>query len=293
MSQPQQGTGTARTALPWPARRHEAYPDSRPDATSRYNPAAEYGDPDWREPASNLEAAARTTWLAENTPSAPGWPTRPLTPVEVALQDAAERAVLSDGAHDDDPYAWVEYERLKALDRLAPAPAHDALNDLPLDEHGRRDTLTVPERHHAEWRDQDQVVRDHRADEAAFDGQDDGDTANGLTADRDGPFTDAQGRWPPTGAWAAGTCDPSRANTSGYLEAPDDPERLRQRIEALRAALDAEAQESLPDDEQRREQLVRWHDDDHYATHTGTGADLDSFHHETGDGGQGESGWAR
>src|SRR5437764_39757 len=146
MSQPDQGPDTPRTTLRWPAEHHEAYLDSRPDATTVYNPAAEYGDADWREPASNAEAAARTAWLTENTPHATGWPTRPLTEVENALEDAQERAVLADRAHDPDPYAWAEYQRLQALDRLAPLPAHDALDDLPRDERGRPDTLAA-----AEW----------------------------------------------------------------------------------------------------------------------------------------------
>ncbi|MEJ2862159.1 hypothetical protein [Actinomycetospora flava] len=241
MSQPEQGPHTARTALSWPAGRQEAYLDSRPDDTSVYNPVAEYGDPEWREPASEVEAAARIAYLREHFPAAPGWPMRPLTPVEDALQDAQERAVLSDRAHDPDPDAWAEYHQLQALDRLAPLPGHDALDDLPVDGHGRPDRLAA-----GEWRDEDQVALDHRVDEAAFDGRAASDTA----------------------------------------DAPADPERLRQRIESLRAARAAEAVESVPDeDEQRREQLVRWHDDDRRTT----GADLDSFL----EAGHGELGWDR
>lgn len=249
MSRPEQGPDTARMALPWPAARQEAYLDSRPDATTVYNPAAEYGYPDWREPASDAEAAARSAYVREHFPPAPGWSTRPLTLVENALQDARERAVLSDRAHDSGPYAWADHQRLQALDRLAPLPPHDALKNLPLDEHGQPDTLAA-----REWRDEDQFARAHRAAEAAFDGRD----------------------------------------VSAYLEAPDasaDPGRLRQRLEILRASRAAEAVENVPDeDEQRREQLVRWHHDDHRSVDTG--ADLDSFQ-EAGDGGDGESGWGR
>jgi hypothetical protein len=238
MSQAQQGPDFPQGALRWPSEWHEAYLDSRPDATTTYDPAAEYGDPDWREPASEAEAAARTAWLAENTPPAPGWPTRPLTRVESALEDAQERAVLSDRAHDSDPYARAEYQQLQALDRLAPLPAHDALDDLPCDEHSRPDTFAAT----WGWHGGDQVVRDHLADEAAFEGRDAGER----------------------------------------FEAPDDPDRLRQRIENLRALAAQGAHEIVPDDEYRREQLARWHDDDH-ATH----ADTDS--RERG----GELGWGR
>ncbi|MDD7966128.1 hypothetical protein [Actinomycetospora lemnae] len=288
MSQPEQGRDFPQVALRWPGKRHEAYLDTRPDETSRYNPAAEYGDVDWREPASDAEAAARTAYLHDHFPPAPGWPTRRLTEVEDALGDAQERAVLSDRARDPDPYAWAQYERLQALEGHAPLPAHGALDDLPLDEHAWPDTLAAPERQDTGWRDEDQVVRDHLADEAAFDGRDaSSDTADAIAVGRDGPFFDTQGRWwPSTGAWAAGTCDPSRRNDPGYLEAPDDPERLRQRVEDLRASLAARAQEGLLDDEQRREQLTRWYDDDHAATR-----DADS--RDSGEDGVGGSGWAR
>ncbi|GAA4929282.1 hypothetical protein EV188_101427 [Actinomycetospora succinea] len=283
MSRPEQATDTPRTALPWPAGRHDAYLDSRPDETSRYDPAAEYGDGDWREPASDAEAGARIAYLRDYFPPAPGWPTRPLTPVEDAFQDAQERAVLY-RAHDSDPYAWAEYQRLQALDRLAPLPAHDALDGLPRDEHGRPDILAAPA-----WNDEDRVARDHWTDEAAFDGRDSNEAAD----NRDGPFTDTQGLWwPSTGAWAAGTCDPNRADASGDLGALDDPERLRRRIETLRASLAADAQESLPEDEQRREQLARWHHDDHRTTDTGD--DLDTVQAaDDGADGLGEQRWGR
>ena len=91
---------------------HVAYLDSRPDETSPFNPAAEYGDPDWREPASDEEATARTAWLEENTAPAPGWSQPPTTEVDDALDAARERAVQSDWAHDYDPHAWAEYRRL-------------------------------------------------------------------------------------------------------------------------------------------------------------------------------------
>lgn len=277
MSQPEQRLGTPRTALSWPAERHAAYLDRRPDQTSLYNPAAEYGGPVWREPASDAEAAARTAWLADNTPPAPGWPTRPLTPVEGALEDAQERVVLADRAHDSDPYAWADYQRLQALDRLAPLPSHDALDDLPRDEHGQPDTFAAPSRH-----DEEHVARDHLADEAAFDGQ----AASNTAADQDGSFTDAQGRWwPSTGARVAGACDPSRGKDFEHLEAPDDPEDLRQRIESLRGSLAQAAREGAPDeDDRRREQLARWHEDDH-ATRVDT--------EDRGNGAVGELGWGR
>lgn len=234
----------------WTVDDHGAYLDSRPGSTTAYNPAAEYGDPGWREPASDAEAAARTAFITENTPPAAGWPTRPLTPVENALADAQERAVLSGRAHDSDPSAWAEHQRLRALDRLAPLPAHDALDDLPRDEHGQPDTLTAPD-----WHDEGGVVRDHWTDEAAFD-------------DRD---------------------------ASTQREALDDPDRLRQRIENLRASRAAQAVEDVPDeDEQRREQLARWYDDDHRAL---TDPDLDTgqgtHSGHSGEGGADELGWGR
>lgn len=131
----------------WTATQHEAYLDSRPDETTPYNPAAGYGDPDWREPASDAEAASRTAWLAEHTAPATGWAPPPLTEVEDALQDAGERAVLSDRAHDPDPYAWAEYHRLEALADLAPLPTSDALDDPPREEQGEPDASVPLERH--------------------------------------------------------------------------------------------------------------------------------------------------
>ncbi|MDD7942503.1 hypothetical protein PHK61_29225 [Actinomycetospora lutea] len=131
----------------WNADQHVAYLDSRPDAASGqgmlYDPAAEYGDAGWREPASDEEAAARTAYVRDSFPSAPGWSPRPLTQVEDAIEDAAERAVLSYRAHDHDPRAWAEYERLLALDSLAPLPdERDALDDLHAD--GDHDRLVAP-----------------------------------------------------------------------------------------------------------------------------------------------------
>lgn len=221
---------------------HVAYLDSRPDETSPFNPAAEYGDPDWREPASDEEATARTAWLEENTAPAPGWSQPPTTEVDDALDAARERAVQSDWAHDYDPHAWAEYRRLEALAELAPPPEQDDL-----------------------------------ADEAALESPE---------GDDRGPFTDTQGRrWSSTGAWAAGTCDPAKAHDTAH---PDDPERLRQRIEDLRLAIavrEASAEGEI-DSEQRREQLARWNDDDHSVT----GADSNMQQEKQGDG---EPGWDR
>ena len=131
------GAGTARAGQPAlrTADQHGAYHDGRPAVGAHddqpYNPAAEYGDVDWREPSSDGEAAARTGYIRDHFPVAPGWAPLPLTEVEDAMEDAAERAVLSDRAHDHDPYAWAEYERLRALDSLVPLPARqDALDDL-------------------------------------------------------------------------------------------------------------------------------------------------------------------
>ncbi|MFC5136785.1 hypothetical protein ACFPK1_00945 [Actinomycetospora rhizophila] len=248
----------------WAAAQHEAYLDSRPDETTAYNPAADYGEPDWREPASDAEAAARTAWLDEHTAPTPGWRPRPLTEVETAWQDAQERAVLSDRAHDSDPYAWAEARRLEALTDLAPLPARDALDDLPRDEQGQPDTLA-----RREWND-----------DAA---------GNGGADNSDAPFTDTQGRWwQSTGAWAAGTCDPARDHDDDQLEAPDDPQRLNRRMHDLRATLAARDTNAEGEGEQRREQLARWHENDH---RTPDAAEVQGV--EIVDNGADESGWGR
>jgi len=212
-----------------------------------YRPDAECGDPDYREPASDAEAAARTAYVREHFP-ATGWTARANTELEDALDDASERAVLSDRAHDPDPQAWAEYRRLHALDQLAPLPTD------PDDPHGERgqgdyrDDTTQPPN---DWHHEDRVLRNHLADEAAQSGG----------SRHDGPFTDTQGRrWASTGAWPAGTCDPAEATDTTH---PDDPERLRRRLADLRAEL-ATRNDAPPDmeEELRREQLARWHDDD-------------------------------
>ncbi|MDD7967793.1 hypothetical protein [Actinomycetospora lemnae] len=260
----------------WSADEHEAYLDSRPDETSPFNPAADYGDPDWREPASDAEAAARTSWLAENVPPASGWSPPTNTEVDDALDAARERAVHSDWAHDHDPHAWAQYRRLEALAGLAPLPERDALDDLADDEPDFDALATVED-----WHGEDRVAGDRLADQAALDVPATGDSA-------DDPFTDPRGRWwPSTGAWAAGTCDPARDHDDGQLEAPDDPQRLRQRIEDLRSAI--AAREASAEGEERREQLQRWHDDDHRVTDAPTETQQD-----TQDGlGDGEPGWTR
>jgi hypothetical protein len=279
----------------WSAGKHEDYLESRPSESSPFNPAAEYGDPDWREPAFDAEAAARTAWLEENTEAAPGWQPRPQTAVENALEDAQERAILSDRAHDHDPYAWAEYQRLQALTELAPLPERDALDDLPRDERGDPDTLAAPDGHH-----EDRVARDHLADDTALDDQ---------RSDTDqGPFTDTQGRWwPSTTAWVVGTCDPAKANHTEHLGHPDDSERLRRRIEDLRTTLAAGEASSPDDGEHWREQLARWHDDDGPlraetdAGHDGADGDVDGGIGDGGGvgdggasgGGAGEAGWSR
>ncbi|GAA4906538.1 hypothetical protein EV188_103487 [Actinomycetospora succinea] len=247
----------------WTATQHEAYLDSRPDETAPYNPAAEYGEPDWREPASDAEAAARTAWLDEHTAPAPGWRPRPLTEVETAWQDAQERAVLSDRAHDSDPYAWAEAQRLEVLTDLAPLPARDALDDLPLDEQGQPDTLAG-----REW--------------------DDGAVGNGGADSREGPFTDTQGQsWPSTGAWAAGTCDPARDHDDDQLEAPDDPQRLNRRMDDLRVTLAAWDANADGENEQRLEQLARWHENDNGVADTAEVQDGETVHDGANEGGSG------
>ncbi len=210
----------------WAADRHEAYLDSRPDETSAsswvYNPSAEYGDPDWREPTSDDEAAARTAWLEENTAPATGWVRRPRTEAEDALDNAGEQAVLSDRAHDHDPVAWAEYQRLLALSELAPLPNQpDAL-----DRHWRDETQEPAPVEHAER------------------------------------YVDYEGRsWPSVDAWVTARADPAKAAHSSH---PDDLPRLRQRLADLQAQQGAVAiANGELEAEQRREQLARWHQDDH------------------------------
>ncbi|WP_433784622.1 hypothetical protein ACQPX6_00150 [Actinomycetospora sp. CA-101289] len=207
----------------WAADRHETYLDSRPAEASAsswaYNPSAEYGDPDWREPASDDEAAARIAWLEENTAPATGWVRRPQTEVEDALDDAGEQAVLSDRAHDHDPVAWAEYQRLLALDALTPLPDQsDALD--------RRQTEEAEE----------------------------------MAVEDDERYVDPEGRsWPSVDAWVTARADPAKAADTSH---PDDLPRLRQRLADLQfqRAVGADGEQ---EGERRREQLARWHQDDH------------------------------
>ncbi|WP_433786960.1 hypothetical protein ACQPX6_08965 [Actinomycetospora sp. CA-101289] len=232
----------------WAADRHEAYLDSRPDETSAsswaYNPGAEYGDPNWREPASDDEAAARTAWLEQNNALAPGWVRRPRTEVEDALDDAGEQAVLSDRAHDHDPVAWAEYQRLLALSELAPLPDQpDALD-----------------RRQAEEAEEAAVEEDER-------------------------YVDYEGRsWPSVDAWVTARADPAKAADTSH---PDDLPRLRQRLADLQAQQVAHI-DGEQEAEQRREQLTRWHQDDHATADTGATAIHAAESDETGAGGAGE-----
>lgn len=116
--------------------RNEAYLETRP-VGGPYDPALDFGHPDWREPESDAEAAARTAHLdAErdaNPPTAPMW--REPTPVEDALDQAAEDASLADRAHDSDPALWERYRDLLALDQLQPTGEREIDDDFPEDEY--------------------------------------------------------------------------------------------------------------------------------------------------------------
>lgn len=97
--------------------RSEAYLESRP-VGGPYDPTLEYGDPDWREPESDSEAADRTAYLDQHRPaavevSADRSPSA-LREVEDALAAAQLEAYLSDRAHDLDPAPAREVERLEA-----------------------------------------------------------------------------------------------------------------------------------------------------------------------------------
>ncbi len=154
----------------WTGDEHAAYLESRGEVAG-YNPAAEYGDPDWREPASDAEAAARVAYLDTHRSSAAPPPRpRDLTEVERAIEDAAERAVLADRAHDPDPAAWAEYERLLALDSLTPLPTQQ-------DDHGGS---------REGWAVDEQIMAHHLRDEAALGHPRQATPA--APADREGPI---------------------------------------------------------------------------------------------------------
>lgn len=210
---------------------------------SPYRPDAEWGDPDYREPASDAEAAARAAYVRAHFP-ATGWAPRANTEVEDALDDASERAVLSDRAHDPDPQAWAEYRRLLALDRLARLPAVDELGEVG--EGADRD---------------DRVLRDYLRDQAAFGGE-------GAPHNLAGRALDV----------AAADADLPRADPAAFGVEP----RGRFGAGAGEYAADIES-------ELRREQLARWHDDDH----GGSARDgLDARHEPSDDAGDG-AGWGR
>lgn len=116
--------------------RSEAYLDTRP-VGGHFDPTLDYGHPDWREPESDLEAAARLDHLeaerAARPPQAPEL--RERTPVEDALLEASIEADLAERALDPDPALWTHYRELAALDRLAPVSVDEIADPLGDDEH--------------------------------------------------------------------------------------------------------------------------------------------------------------
>lgn len=116
--------------------RSEAYLDTRP-VGGPFDPALDYGHPDWREPESDIEAAARLAHLeaerAARPPQAPEL--RERTPVEDALLDASIEADLADRAQDPDPALWTHYRELAALDRLEPLHVEEIADRLGEHEH--------------------------------------------------------------------------------------------------------------------------------------------------------------
>ena len=221
---------------------------------SPYRPDAEWGDPDYREPASDAEAAARTAYVREHFP-ATGWTPRANTELEDALDDASERAVLSDRAHDPDPQAWAEYRRLLALDQLAPLPTdRDALDDPPHGERGQGD-----------YSDDAAQLR-----------------TTGTTRIASCAITSPT---KPPRAAAAGTTGPSPTPKAAGGPRPARGQRARATrprpptppTPTTPSGCDAASRTSAPssrpetthpadiEGEQRREQLARWHDDDHAA----------------------------
>ncbi|MCD2191221.1 hypothetical protein [Actinomycetospora soli] len=120
--------------------RSEAYLDTRP-VGGPFDPTLDYGHPDWREPESDAEAAARLAHLeADRTARPPTAPElRDRTPVEEALLDAGVEADLAERAQDPDPALWAHYRELAALDRLAPVPVDEIADPLGDDEHDEYD----------------------------------------------------------------------------------------------------------------------------------------------------------
>ena len=110
----------------WTAAESEAYLDSRPVA-GPYNPAAEYGDPDWREPESDDEAAPRTAHLyaQPRDSETQAWVERiaAISQEEKALVDASVELEHARATHDPGEIvdARADYEAalaaLEARDR--------------------------------------------------------------------------------------------------------------------------------------------------------------------------------
>lgn len=115
--------------------RSEAYLDSRP-VGGPYNPAAEYGAPDWREPASDDEAAARTEHLAAQPrdPETQAWIERvaAISAQGRALIDAEIALTHAQATHDPDEIAeaYADYQAEVAASYARPRqPEHPELQD--------------------------------------------------------------------------------------------------------------------------------------------------------------------
>lgn len=102
----------------WTAAEQEAYLDSRP-VGGPYNPAADYGDSDWREPESDDEAAARTAHLAAQPrdPETTAWVERiaAISEEEKALIDASVELEHARATHDPDEIAAAHATHQAAL----------------------------------------------------------------------------------------------------------------------------------------------------------------------------------
>lgn len=104
----------------------DAQPDPQPvqepgqqpgqvDIELPYNPRAEFGDPDWREPASDEEAHARTSWLDAQPRSE---------------QDRAWHQRILDSVNEYDPLDEpTERLRLAQLDRGDPEDLAEATEE--------------------------------------------------------------------------------------------------------------------------------------------------------------------
>lgn len=116
-----------------------------------YDPAAEWGDPGYREPRSDAEAAARTAYLDEHQPIA-AMPPPSMSPLESELVDAEVEAHYASMARDGTyPAAAARVRELEAaLDQQQRAEdVHEPPADHPgpqqyQEQHQEHSAMTTP-----------------------------------------------------------------------------------------------------------------------------------------------------